>query len=259
MSTEQFNLSTIATEIREYSSKYGKFHDDFTCLAEFTSDNSSKISVTNIEFANMGDIGPLTKLFYSRLFENRKRLLEIHTSEAESRYTTLKKFVADLLKECPELAAEDTGMGSLFASFVGTMDVLRSSVNAYYKLKAEAQGGKDYIDRLSDIILISLRHLMNGETIPDEIINDSEVPMKDEIAKLSSLFNKVNPTRRQELIDLFSNMMKSILSCFVLYRFPVVVVHSQKPIYLSRFVPLIKLKPFLDLFNIILGSLTLAP
>lgn len=357
-----FSLSAVAAEIRKICPlKYEKKYDDYLCIAAFATDIIPFITITNIDQQVLSDAGPLTKALLERLFDARKKLIQRNTTEAELQYSELKARMAELAKTEPELQQmKDLPNSETSTAFtlIKTVDALRSAINAYYKVKAEEEGGKAYFEKLGDIVFNAIKCISSGVSIPVDIFygdlmflkvpmtkladmlsrnqtgelrNELEIIFKtlragailpealfggqllflkesmdkllvmfasvrsetqqelltrfdnivrllfareqfpqgifteetsflqEPLLKLSKLFMAVKQTIRQELVNRFNTMMRSLLGCFVLYRFPVLISRSQKPVYFSRFIPAIKLLPFLELYGLELGSFTLSP
>lgn len=257
-----FSLSATAGEIRaKFPEKYGKVHDDYLCLAEFTSDASMHVTIESIDFNAIGDVGPLTKALYERIFSGRKTLLGTNTLKAQLDYTELKKRLAELMKTEPALQEIKENASTEFSTvfdLISTMDALRSSINTYYKLKSEEPSGQQFFEELGQTIFLALRSLDAGVAIGPDIFTERTMFMRDKMLMLSDIFSKSMPHVRQELIVRFRELMRSILACFVLYRIPVSITSSQRPVYFSRFIPFVKLKPFLDMYGLELGAFTLS-
>jgi len=142
------------------------------------------------------------------------------------------------------------------------LEFLKEPLNKFLVILTVVKSDKDSIPAREELInrfeeIIKL--LLNGTAFPQGIFTDDTKFLQDPMMKISKLFMAVKPQVRTELISRFILMMKALLSCFVLYRFPVNIAMGQKPIYFSRFISTIKLAPFLQLYGLDLSALTLTP
>ena len=257
-----FSLSALATEVRKLSDEYAKLHDDYNCVLEFGDNISYNVSVGGIDFATMGEIGPIAKALIERLFEARKRLIERYTKEAELHHTELKKRTTELMKTEPELVKLKEipgGEVSTAMDLIKSVDTLRSAINGYYKVKAEEEGGVEYFKSIGEVFFMAVKALSAGQPVPIEIFTDKTESLKEPLMKFSALFSAVKPSTREELVGRFNTMMKALVACATLYRFPVNIAAGQKPMYISRFISGVKLSPFLELYGMELGEFTFTP
>jgi hypothetical protein len=247
-----FKLSVIAEEIRSGDRKYAMFHDDYTCLAEYTSDNANSVLPSKIEFHNIKSIGMETTEFYTRIFNTRKKLLAVHSSQAESCYAEFKASLASL----PQDNLHVIGMKKFFGGsepiigMVSKVEGLHAILNSAYRVKAGAPAGRTLLEQIAGNVLEIFDSLINTRPISDEFFQNISPSYAEFVRHISELLLELDPVRRSTIISQFKAMMTSIISCFVLYRTPVMIVRGQKPIYLSHFVPLIKLAPFLTMFGL---------
>ena len=118
-------------------------------------------------------------------------------------------------------------------------------------LKGETQ--LELTTRFDEIARLALA----AQSFPEGIFTEETSFLEEPLVKVSKLFMAVRPVVRQELVGRFNGMMKALLACFVLYRFPVLISRTQKPVYFSRFISAIKLSQFLELYGLELGSFTI--
>jgi hypothetical protein len=250
-----FSLSSIADEIRTNNGDYSKLHDDYTCLREYASDNSQYFNLTKIDENFMAGIGPEVKAFYTKIFETRKKILSVHASEAEARFTQIKALLANFPEDNPHVIEMKKLLGDsgYFIGLVQSMEGLHALINGYYKIKAEGKDGKSYIEKISNSLLGSLAAMSVCNPIPPGTFTEETKTFGEFLEHISALSSEMEEGKRTAIIDHFNLMMRSIVSCFVLYRTPVVVARGQNPIYLSRFISLMKLAPFLGMYGLNLG------
>ena len=141
--------------------------------------------------------------------------------------------------------------------FTGQLLFLKESINKLLVMimSAEREEQEELVVRFGKITGL----LLEGKPFPQSIFSEETSFLEEPLLKLSRLFMAVNPDARRELVGRFNKIMRELLACFVYYRFPVSVLRGAKPVYFARFIPAVKLLPFLEFYGLDLGSFTISP
>jgi hypothetical protein len=264
-------LSKLASEIRSYCLELQKEYDDYTCLTKWISRGGSNgvsywIEPHKLEVPSGEQITETLAQWLQSKFVKRAKVINEYTKRANEAFTDLKGRLVKQLELFPEVkkmgGAASSGIPS-FMNILNDMDSMYSAMNLYYKLQTEVKEpankaeGLRYMNKLSVIMLEAICAISKGEVIPLEKYA-SEVPViNTQLHQMTLLFSLMDTKEREEINKIVFKFMHMVMSCFVLYRFPVHVVDGHKPVYISRCFGGVVLGPYLERFEVKQASLVM--
>lgn len=277
----RFSLNVLAEELREsiaqmesataVSSDLGA-GSDLDILKRWSSKVSYYTLGKKIEIP--ADIPQPQKCmsFLKFCFIKREELYQAHCAKADAEIASFKNSIVELM-ETDEDPQEPEEMASveiaLMIDMMNSFEKIKAGLGSYYTMKADTKEGAEFVSILGeeffkamvliieskpfDNTLFSTKRLKSNKYIKDM------VSFKSSVEKYSLMFSKSEETTRIILTEGFKKIMKSMLACFILCRLPVVIVEGFPPLYFGHFVSSVKFKPYLDYFEISLGSFCIRP
>lgn len=261
MKMSDYTISKLAGYIRDCDDDFASLHDDYECVQRWSMKSSFWVNPNKVDIPKEICLHEKLRDFIEEKFAARAKLLDVHTKKANKLYSEFKELIGRLLNEdeallaCKDLASSDT---TSLIQMVTDIDAVRAAANIYYKTQSEdSREGPANMRKLGETIFITFKDLHEGNEIESgRFTGDNEV-LDEPICKLSKIMKTVNPSTREQLKGILSELMHEMFSCFVLYRMPVNVMEGQPPIPFSRFLPAVSFRPFLQLYGVDMTKLTM--
>lgn len=279
-----FSLKTMAEEIRKEYPTLAEQLDDFRCFRDFCKEVISHHpdfkEIPNLEKLTM------TSRFVSVAVGKRNTLLENFEKEANDRIGEFKAKVLELMKtddvlsEGAELVSAEADIGLKIFS---DMTSIRGALDSYYSSKDSAKQIEDveeiykcliscFVCILKSIPIVdkteepiettsatSALSKLQGVSLLQPQFTKNTAFIKTQVMQISGIAQRVNPETKKVFLKGFKDVLTSILSCFVLYRLPVALPYSDKPVFFCKFLKDLSLRLIMEPLGMSLDQFIIHP